>query len=115
MSETSQDGWPPAPHEVDDVAEYLFKNYRHLLTPHERDAYETILNGRPSSRPEVNTLLAAGEAEFYLRVRDRVLESSRAEIRFNRCPKCGTLCRTPRACLCPKPGCHHTWFEQREG
>jgi hypothetical protein len=120
------------PHEVDEVSRYIFHNYLRLLTAQEYRAYlilisQAKLDHEPESRaaafalnrnlaasPDGQTLLRDGATAFYRNVVDRIFRERADAVFLNRCPKCNTLCRTPRACLCPNRDCHHTWFEQRE-
>jgi hypothetical protein len=119
------------PHEVDELTHYVFHNYAWLMTIAEKAAYKTLMADRKaehsssedmkrhlrvrfgSSEPEVIALLDKGAREFCLATRDRLLRDHKDKVFLNRCPKCGALARTPKACLCPS--CNHTWYEERKG
>jgi hypothetical protein len=118
--------------EVDEVSSYIFRHYLRLLTAQEYRTYLIVLSQAklehdPESRvaafalkrnlaasPDRQPLLQDGTTAFYHKVRDRILHEHADAVFLNHCPKCNTLCRTPRACLCPNPGCQNTWFEKRE-
>ncbi|WP_018970558.1 hypothetical protein [Rubritalea marina] len=53
--------------------------------------------------PEIEALLSSGPEHFFNTTCQRL------ESQLNRCPACGTLCRTARARQCPS--CPHTWFD----
>lgn len=117
------------PHEIDELAHYLFHNYCSLMTTAETLAYKTLMAERKaehassegmkqhlrrrfgSSEPEVIALLDCGAREFLIVTRDRILRDHSKDVFLNRCPKCHALARTPKACLCPS--CGHTWYERR--
>ena len=117
------------PHEIDELTQYIFHNYRGLMTPAEKSVYLALIFGYKaehsesedmkrhlqarfaSTEPEVLTLLEGGAREFYITTRNRILRDHGKEIFLNHCPKCGALARTPKACLCP--ACNYTWFEER--
>ena len=119
------------PYEVDELTHYVFHNYSSLMTLAEKAAYKALIlerKGQHSSsedmkrllrgrsgmqEPEVVTLLGKGASEFLVATRDRILRDHKDQVFLNRCPKCGALARTPRACLCPS--CNHTWYEKRKG
>jgi hypothetical protein len=112
------------------LTNYVFSNYRRLMTHMEARASHhlmmtamerahgpnpqgTALNLRLNQTllPEAAHLLADGSTLFRERLRDRILSDHADKIVLNRCEKCGCLCRTPKACLCPE--CNHTWYERR--
>ena len=119
------------PHEIDELTHYVFHNYTSLMTTAEGLAYKTLMVERKaehsstdgmrrhlrqrfgSSEPEVIALLNGGAREFLIATRDRILRDHSDKVFLNRCPKCGALARTPKACLCPS--CGHTWYEKRNG
>jgi hypothetical protein len=118
------------PHEVDELTRYVFHNYSALMTLAENQAYKALVLERKAERssedmkrhlrllfsstePDVVALLDRGAREFLVATRDRILRDHRSEVFLNRCPKCGALARTPKACLCPS--CKHTWYEKRNG
>jgi NADH pyrophosphatase NudC (nudix superfamily) len=106
---------------------YLFEGHRELLTELESRAWTHIIMQRkiastdsPTQRDmmqrrwltvddAVSTLLQHGEQSFFTTTLERVLREQPDSLRT--CPRCGSLCRTSRACLCPH--CSHTWFDQR--
>lgn len=119
---------PVLPHEIDDLTWYVFHNYWSLMTGAEAAAYKMLVLGAKAAGSsagmrerlgrviaaageEAGGLLDRGAREFLLATRDRILRDHAAEVVLNRCPKCGALARTPRACLCP--ACSHTWYETR--
>lgn len=109
---------------------YIIANYRHLMTPMEGRASLYLLTTAKDQAygsrseiteryqrlhgplpPEAKQLLADGPALFHERIRNRILSEHADKVVLNRCEKCGSLCRTPLACLCPV--CNHTWYERR--
>ena len=117
------------PHEVDLVTQYIFHNYRSLMTPAEWRAYERLIfegkmqhisfpvrlyreEKRGPLDPEAEELLEAGARAFLIATRNRILRDHADEVFLNRCPKCSAITRTPKACLCPV--CNHTWYETRK-
>ena len=61
-----------------------------------------------SEDPEVMRLVADGYEAFELRTAVRILRGECGlEVRFNRCPRCGELARTPTAKQCRH--CHYDW------
>lgn len=80
------------------LTNYVIKNYGYLMTDLERRARVP--------------LLADGLKLFFERVRNRILSEHADVVVLHRCEKCGCLCRTPEACLCPV--CNHTWYERRK-
>ena len=107
---------------------YLFEGHPHVLTEAERGAWRNLLVARKIknsgsgsmkrmldrtmsiNNPAAEDLLRNGEAAFYTATFARVLAEQTDQL--NTCPKCGSLCRTVKACLCPH--CSHTWFEKRQ-
>jgi hypothetical protein len=117
------------PHEVDELTHYIFHNYSALMTLAEKAAYKALMlerKGEHSSEDmkrflrtrfgsrdaAVAALLDRGVVQFLTATRDRILKEHKNEVFLNRCPKCGSLARTPEACLCPS--CNHTWYEKRK-
>jgi hypothetical protein len=105
------------------------EHYAHLFTAVERAAWrhastvykgtgdragpaaeaEMRAEGGPRARglsddPEVLALTAGGMAGFRARAAARILREHAAEVFLNTCPRCGGLCRTPRARLCVHSG-----------
>ena len=106
---------------------YLFNGYPDLLTEVELKAKRNLLmqeklKGRGLSKeeimeskwlhrePEVLAVLENGSQEFYRRTMARVLSETPSGL--NTCPKCGSLCRTSKACLCLY--CSHTWYGETD-
>lgn len=119
---------PVLPHEIDDLTWYIFHNYRALMTPAEAAAYKMLILGAKAegysagmkerlgrvieaAAEYAEGLLDRGSREFLVATRDRILRDHAREVVLNRCSKCGSLARTPLACLCP--ACGHTWYESR--
>jgi hypothetical protein len=111
------------------LTNYIFHNYGHLLAPVESlalrslygDAKASASSGKMadflrkhfvSNEAEVKHLPADGARAFRARMRDRILAEHKDEVVLNRCASCGSLARTPLACLCP--ACNHTWYELRK-
>ena len=106
---------------------YLFEGHCHLLTELERRARRRLLMEQKVAATtneglksmlarqwlkeddDVSHLLAQGEKHFYADTMRRIMTETPEAL--NTCPRCGSLCRTHRACLCPH--CSHTWFETR--
>lgn len=114
------------PGHISDEAHFVFNGFSHLLTEAERLAWRNLqvqfkrqhsdndatrrgLSNWLHHSREVEALLADGPERFYRRVVRRLYDERRADL--NLCPKCGALCRTPEACLCP--ACNHTWYHMR--
>jgi hypothetical protein len=110
MKKSSQSKMPLPPSEHGELAQYIFKNYESLFTKDEQKAWTTIIEGRPCGGEKQ---LSNGELAFYGKVTKRIMKAHSKDIILNRCPKCGSLCRTPSARLCPNPKCNHTWYEKR--
>jgi hypothetical protein len=85
------------------LTDYVIGNYKHLMTGDEKRSWYSLLH-------PTDGLKLALHLE---RVRNRILADHANDIVLNRCEKCGCLCRTPEACLCPV--CNHTWYERRKG
>jgi hypothetical protein len=106
---------------MDDLTRYVFQHYEHLLTPAEKKAHFGMglfgVNGSfgpvaqslasVSEETEVRELAALGDVAFRRRVVERVLREHATDVVLNRCPRCGGLCRTPRARQCFR--CKHDW------
>jgi len=60
-----------------------------------------------SDDPSVLELAADGFEAFELRTAARILRERAAEVRFNRCPQCDKLARTPTAKQCRH--CGYDW------
>jgi len=113
----------------DELAYYVARFYKHLMTPEERAAHmhltvaysvthgmsaeeaERELQEHPSAwisrDPAVLRLAAKGIDQFLSDVRDRILREHPSEVHINRCPRCSALTRTPQAQWCP--ACGHDW------
>lgn len=99
---------------------YLFNGHRELLTHDEAQAWRNIQVERMielcdypavkelfrsrwiSKNSAVIELLELGAEDFYKKTLSRLSGQT------VNCPKCGALCRTSRARLCPE--CSHSWF-----
>ena len=102
----------------DQLTAYIWRNYRHLLTPLESLAERALLaeskaaHSRPymaqrlrelcgaNDDPEVIAAIAEGSDAFRERVRNRIMADCQSEITLNRCPKCTRLVVSPGAKLC---------------
>jgi len=106
---------------MDELTAYVFKAYRHLLTPEEWQTYQTltahskdnavacallakIWHGREA---ELGKVLGQDSERYFSSVKDRILRDHPNEIVINRCSKCGALARTPQARQCI--ACGHDW------
>jgi hypothetical protein len=123
----SQPRFKPGDHPDDH--RFLFEGHSHLLTDAEALAWRNLLVSKKvkasddpttkrlvaarwmENRSDATELLREGEVAFYQKVFKRILASSPSGL--NVCPRCGSLCRTSRACLCPH--CAHSWYEKRKG
>jgi hypothetical protein len=107
--------------EYDDLTLYILHNYGHLWTKLEQQAHMKsmiLLRGGPygpegvplaslSEDPQVRELGAVGQEAIVRRAVQRILTEHKGEVILNHCPKCGKLCRTPRAKQCRS--CLHDW------
>jgi hypothetical protein len=74
----------------------------------QKDAQRSRIHSKfLSEDPDVLRLAADGYEAFAQRTAARILRECGAEVRFNRCPRCGKLTRTPTARQCRH--CHHDW------
>ena len=106
---------------MDELTAYVFKAYRHLLTPEEWETYQTLLvdskdtanarallakvwHGRES---ELAKVLEQDPDKYFASVKDRILRDHSGEIVINRCSKCGALAQTPQARQCLR--CGYDW------
>ena len=111
---------------MDELTNYIFHNYQHLMTMREHAAYRSLIGLQKiesvddrkkgfyrqrlvSSDPEVLRLLEAGEEGFKKSVAERILRDSSDQVFLNYCARCGSLARTPEAKQCPK--CFHSWHD----
>jgi hypothetical protein len=112
------------------ASRYILNHYSWLMALEEKVAYKHIVGKRKIDSTEsapmrqmlrkvfqaddvgVHTILAEGEDGFFDRIVLRLIREHADKIVWNLCPKCGSLARTPRACLCPV--CSHTWYEKRD-
>jgi hypothetical protein len=118
-----------------DIAHYVFRWYRNLLTPLEKQALKHLytamqattikadieaqgedekaagryrsLTDLMSDDADVLHLSDGGFEGFIERTSARILDENRHLVFFNRCPKCGGLARTPTARQCRY--CAHEW------
>lgn len=117
----------PLPGGIGEEAHYVFNGFKHLLTEAGRQAWRNLqlqlkaqnaqneamgrmLLRKVDASGDVRGMLADGPEAFYRRVVRRIREEHLTEL--NLCPKCGALCRTPLACLCP--ACNHSWYHTRQ-
>ncbi len=106
---------------MDDLTAYVFRSYRHLLTPEEWETYQTLTvhskdnavsrallakvwHGR---EPELGRVLGQDPDLYFRSVKDRILHDHPDEIVINRCSKCGGLAQTPQARQCL--ACGYDW------
>ena len=74
----------------------------------QKDAQRSRIHSKfLSEDPNVLRLTADGYEAFAQRTAARILRECGAEVRFNRCPRCGGLARTPTAKQCRH--CRHDW------
>ena len=74
----------------------------------QKDAQRSRIHSKfLSEEPNVLRLAANGYEAFALGTAARILQECAAEVRFNRCPRCGELARTPTAKQCRH--CHLDW------
>jgi hypothetical protein len=74
----------------------------------QKDALRSRIHSKFLSEDRnVLRLAADGYEAFAQRTAARILQECGAEVRFNRCPRCGELARTPTAKQCRH--CHHDW------
>jgi hypothetical protein len=110
---------------MDDVTRYVFHNYTHLMSIHERGAWRnctvsmkgesygdpvyawSLLENFGAKDAEVAELLSHGPEHFFVATRDRLLKEHKDEIFLNYCPRCDALAITPQAKICPK--CAFNW------
>jgi len=113
---------------IDELADYIVDFHDECLTPAERGAvrelrarakHDSVEQAGATSvadlierkwmtrDPEVSALADQGAESLYRQIRDRVLREHGDELQFNRCPRCGGLCRTPQAQQCRH--CFHDW------
>lgn len=104
---------------MDELTQYLFKNYSSLLTLKEHIVWQYFIlkaKGRNDTvdrlqgiynNYNIATLINCDENEFYNSVKNRILKEHSVNIFLNYCPKCGNLTRTPRAKQCLR--CKYDW------
>jgi hypothetical protein len=81
--------------EIDEVAEYVLRYYKHLMSPEEQEAARGV--NVPENMPD----------QYLQAIVDRLIRDRTSEVIINRCPKCNHLCRSPEARQCPS--CIHQW------
>jgi hypothetical protein len=117
---------PPEKPLDSDELEYVFRFYGHLMSPLEsaasRHLFATakLTKGRTdlpaqeearhsshpirrdllSDHPDILQLTRDGREAFTRRAAQRIFNAHRAEIIFNRCPRCGRVAKTPKARQC---------------
>ena len=114
-----------------ETADYIVRYYSRLMTDAEKRAHRNLsltmkaTRGRSdlaaqgeikrstahakfmSADPEALALSKDGYEPFLFRTAARIMRENEDMIRFNRCPKCGNLARTPTARQCRM--CRHDW------
>jgi hypothetical protein len=105
---------------VTDRAQYILCFYSDFLTPDEQDAHfcaflpmkgrDPKIFGREHYTPRVEFLLRDGWEQCFEAMAARVERDHAPEMYFHTCPKCGGLCRTPKAQQCFH--CHHDWHKR---
>jgi len=123
------------PSDYDDegaLTEYVWKHYRHLMTPLEKRVclyFVPIISGSDNEmlrrcyeycesehgHVEDQDVLDAFKSDrkgFDLRVRQRIMQECADEVFINRCPKCSRIVRSPLARQCP--WCKHDWHAIEE-
>ena len=107
-----------------DGAKYILDFYPRFLTTEERQALwlarallkranlEVLRRFEPDFTPELEARLREawlcdGPEKCFDAIAARVERHHGGEIHFHVCPKCGGLCRTPKAKQCFH--CHHDW------
>jgi hypothetical protein len=116
------------------VTEYIYRHYPSLLTDVERsharlrdDRFKAAASEARRRKeeaglqvdswenlyPDLHEQLEEGTIGLDMdRAAARVLQERPHEVFLNTCPKCGSLCLTPRARACLD--CGHTWHAQEE-
>jgi hypothetical protein len=112
--------------EDEELTEYVWHNYRHLMDDAERLVERAILAEEKASAdgcriaevlrqrwvgndPCIAEALREGVPAFRARVRDRLLREHADEIAINRCPACGRIVASPKARQCL--WCGHDWHD----
>lgn len=107
---------------MDELVQYIFRNYSGLLNLKEHVIWQYYLlnaKGRKDTIARLESiyklhgiadLIDCGENEFYTNATNRILKEHANDIYFNYCPKCGNLTRTPKAKQCLK--CKHNWHDK---
>jgi hypothetical protein len=114
--------------EYDDEAEvtrFVWDHYQHLMTDFERRVGSAIIGRLKAASaspqlaarlneqwggvgdPEIEAALAEGSEAFRRRVCRRLLREVGAGLVLNRCPRCRSVTRTPKARPCF--WCGHDW------
>jgi len=108
------------------LTEYIWNNYRHLLSPFDlrvekadllrkkslppvQERMVTRMWGETSS-PDVEEALKDGFDAYQRAAVRRILRGHVNEVFINRCPRCNRVVRTPRARQCL--WCHHRWHKR---
>lgn len=118
--------WDPATYDDDrELTDYVWHNYRHLLTAFEWKVWNADTADWKAARaseklaisirkrwgsqndPEVAAALVPGIAVFRRQASERILAEHAAEVMINRCARCQRIVATPRARQCL--WCGHDW------
>jgi hypothetical protein len=93
------------------------RTLRHIVAVHKQHYLDEIVKGEGrtskfyseyiSDDPEVLRLANDGYGAFNLKTAQRIFQQHSEELRFNCCPRCGGVARTPKARQCRF--CHHDW------
>jgi|HubBroStandDraft_6_1064221.scaffolds.fasta_scaffold77147_2 hypothetical protein len=122
--------WDPATYDDDrELTDYIWHNYRHLLTAFEWKVWKADVAEWKAERaseklassirkrwgsqddPEVAAALARGIDLFRRDARDRILAEHPQEVTTNRCARCQRIVATPLARQCL--WCGHDWHNAK--
>ncbi|HYV92011.1 MAG TPA: hypothetical protein VE978_09515 [Chitinophagales bacterium] len=113
-------------HMDEELIDYIFKNYQHLMTLNEAGAYRNFildeklqvyknttekykkhLEKARLKNAEVLRLMDNGFNNFKIKFANRILVEYAEKVFINTCSRCGKLARTPLAKQCPH--CYFSW------
>jgi hypothetical protein len=102
-----------------ELTQYVWDHYQHLMTEFERRVGRAILGRAKAAAsqsadmeamlmrvwggdddPAIEAALTEGPDAYRRRVRNRLLAEHPVEVCVNRCRRCGSVVRTPRARQC---------------